>query len=215
MVTLFCMAKEEVSKKSLGEDPYFYIKTDAGNEEIKIFHGENDEYYVFLPSYTELEQVNVELTPDMKIMLGDILVSTGMDCEKFELGKAYEYVVNEQLIGTLMFCQSANIATVHIDTATGSMEHIHDNKEYEEDVTVTVYTTVGGIDCLNIDGKMKGRGNSTWNYDKKPYALNFLNATDVLGMGAATKWVLLANAREENNLNNKMMFDLASEVGWV
>ncbi len=41
--------------------------------------------------------------------------------------------------------------------------------------------------------RIKGRGNATWIYPKKPYKLKLDNKADILGMGADKDWVLLAN----------------------
>ena len=61
---------------------------------------------------------------------------------------------------------------------------------------------------------IRGRGNSTWAYfDKKPYKLKFQTKVDLFGMGAAKKWVLLANALDESMLRNYLAFSLADELG--
>ncbi|MEO9023099.1 MAG: CotH kinase family protein [Ginsengibacter sp.] len=41
--------------------------------------------------------------------------------------------------------------------------------------------------------KIKGRGNSTWNYPKKPYRLKLDAAASLLGLPADKDWILLAN----------------------
>ena len=59
---------------------------------------------------------------------------------------------------------------------------------------------------------IKGRGNSTWFSNKRPYSLKLSAESDLLGMGQASKWVLLANSQDPTNLNNKLVMDLASRV---
>ncbi len=41
--------------------------------------------------------------------------------------------------------------------------------------------------------RMKGRGNATWSYEKKPYKLKLDKKESVMGMEEAKDWVLLAN----------------------
>lgn len=60
---------------------------------------------------------------------------------------------------------------------------------------------------------VRGRGNSTWHeFAKKPYKLKFDEKVDLFGMGAAKKWVLLANALDETMLRNALAFSLATAL---
>lgn len=213
LLTFFCLVKEITSTKSSEALPRFYIETDAGDEYISIFQTEDEKYYVFLPSYADIKQLKVLLPPEKQVFLGDMKLSDGMTCSVFEVQTGYDFAMDEQILGELWFYQSANISTMHINTATGSMKYIHDSREYEEDVSITVYTAEGNVECLRINGQLKGRGNSTWNYEKRPYTITFPNGENLLGMGESMKWILLANAREEECLNNKIAFDLASRTG--
>ena len=63
------------------------------------------------------------------------------------------------------------------------------------------------------DLQIKGRGNSTWLADKKPYQIKFDSKVDLFGLGKAKKWVLLANAYHPSLLRNDISFKLASALG--
>lgn len=63
------------------------------------------------------------------------------------------------------------------------------------------------------DVEVKGRGNSTWGQEKKPYQLSFSRGVDLLGLGKAKKWVLLANALDASYLRNDIALTLAEMVG--
>jgi len=57
--------------------------------------------------------------------------------------------------------------------------------------------------------EMKGRGNSTWAYPKKPYQIKFdVNAELVSGAGAAKTWVLLANYLDASLIRNELSYNL-------
>ncbi|MCL4102586.1 CotH kinase family protein [Fibrobacter sp. HC4] len=58
---------------------------------------------------------------------------------------------------------------------------------------------------------IRGRGNTTWGYPKKPYAIKFNKKIEFLGMPKAKKWVLLANYRDRTLIRNALAFKL-SEV---
>ena len=61
--------------------------------------------------------------------------------------------------------------------------------------------------------KIKGRGNYTWKWPKKPYALKFDKKTQVLGMPEHKRWILLANWRDRTLLRNDAAFWLSRATG--
>ncbi len=60
--------------------------------------------------------------------------------------------------------------------------------------------------------KMHGHGNTSWQEDKKSYNIKFKKNTDLLGMGAAKSWILLANAGDYSLLRNEVFLDLARDM---
>ena len=50
------------------------------------------------------------------------------------------------------------------------------------------------------DVEIKGHGNSTRNWPKSPLQIKFANKINLLGMGKARKWILLANFFDKSNL---------------
>ncbi|MBN3491160.1 CotH kinase family protein [Acholeplasma equirhinis] len=51
---------------------------------------------------------------------------------------------------------------------------------------------------------IKGRGNSSWDYPKKPYRIKFEEKTSILGMAAARDYVLLSEFGDKSLLRNYM-----------
>ena len=60
--------------------------------------------------------------------------------------------------------------------------------------------------------QIKGRGNATWKYDKRPYALRLLEKKQVLGMPKHKRWVLLANWKDRTLLRNDAAFWLSRQT---
>lgn len=84
----------------------------------------------------------------------------------------------------------------------------------------------GSMLLINADGtvvysggltQIKGRGNSTWLSDKKPYQIKLSEKTDLLQTGAednaAKTWVLLANYSDRTVMRNTLIYDLGLELG--
>ena len=68
---------------------------------------------------------------------------------------------------------------------------------------------------VDFEGTMsiRGRGNSTWNYPKKPYAVKLDSKAKVLGMPKHKRWVLLANWKDRTLLRNDAAFWLSRQTG--
>ncbi|WP_110182482.1 CotH kinase family protein [Nocardioides solisilvae] len=60
----------------------------------------------------------------------------------------------------------------------------------------------------SYDVEIKGRGNSTWKWPKKPYKVKFSEPAGLLGMPAHDEWVLLANYADRSALRNHLAFQL-------
>ena len=70
-------------------------------------------------------------------------------------------------------------------------------------------------DAAMYDGviKIKGRGNTSWNWPKKPYRIKLDKKTDLFGMGKNKNWVLLANYLDESLLRNTTASQISKELG--
>ncbi len=61
--------------------------------------------------------------------------------------------------------------------------------------------------------RVRGRGNTTWDYAKKPYRLRLDEPADILGMGMDRDWVLLADYIDPTGLRNALAFELGRRLG--
>ena len=63
-------------------------------------------------------------------------------------------------------------------------------------------------------GRIRGRGNSTWEwYDKKPYKIKLDSKSKLLGLEKAKNWNLLANYRDVTDMMNVVAFETARYMG--
>ena len=75
----------------------------------------------------------------------------------------------------------------------------------------------GGHEAFLKDVEIRGRGNSTWNFPKKPFQIRFESKEEVLGMPKDKKWVFLANYTDKSMLRNELGFALGelSTLEWT
>ena len=73
----------------------------------------------------------------------------------------------------------------------------------------------GGTKILEAgDAQMKGRGNGSWTFPKKPFQIKFNKKTNVLDAPAkAKKWTLINNYGDRTLMRNKVAFEMSRVVG--
>ena len=64
-------------------------------------------------------------------------------------------------------------------------------------------------DFEEFNCQVKGRGNTTWGWPKKPYAIKLAKKKEVLGMAKHKRWVLLANIIDKSMIRNSVAFMIA------
>ena len=142
--------------------------------------------------------------------------SGGIGEQSYDIERRYPYHFawgEEEKEGTLVFMQSANIGAVYIETESGSMEQIDQDKEHLEGGLILVKDSEGNTYYGGLLNSIKSRGNSTWQTDKKSYAVKLSKAADLFEMGEGRNWILLSNVYDGNKLQNKLCFEMAADWG--
>lgn len=192
------------------------VSMDGKTEKITCWQKQGTEHILFLPSCADLSQVRFFTNTDAAVYLNGKQVADGEPFETLQLnipypltyenrGKLHEF--------TLTILQSDHLPAMYIDVVSESMAYIHESRDHQEPGTIRTYSPEGVLDYEGNVEALKGRGSSTWNWAKKPYNLTLSQSGDLLGMGEAQRWILLANAMDDSNLRNKLIYDLAKKAG--
>ena len=196
-------------------DPVALVLTSAGEEQaITCWKNEAGEYYLFLPSYTDLASAKLRCYAE-DVRIDGRPVSNGMSCEELAADTSYgfSFLSEDGEVHTqLTITQSADLPALYIDTGSGNMDHIHGKKGNMETGRMRLYLPDGELSCAGELEEIKGRGND-WLIPKKSYSLRLVSGMDLLGMGQAEKWILQANAFDASNLRNKLVYDFAGTAG--
>ncbi|MBQ3964837.1 MAG: CotH kinase family protein, partial [Firmicutes bacterium] len=67
------------------------------------------------------------------------------------------------------------------------------------------------VEGLSLD--IRGRGNTSWWADKKPYKIKLDKKAKILGMGKNKHWALIANAYDPSLMRNRITYWLGKELG--
>lgn len=97
-----------------------------------------------------------------------------------------------------------------IDIKTGGVE-ITSTDEYVE--TSVIISNCTDNYRLEARGKIRGRGHSSWELDKKPYKLKFDDKQSPFGFPANRDWALLAEVYDRSMLRTAYMCELSKAAG--
>lgn len=115
--------------------------------------------------------------------------------------------LNEQ---TLSYPQITNLPTIYLET-DGKFDFV-DKKNYA--ISKIVVSKDNKVQIF--DGKVRGRGNSTWDFmEKKPFRIKFDKKQTFLNLPAKAKdWTLIAVAVDKTFLRNGLAFEMSKILGF-
>ncbi len=99
------------------------------------------------------------------------------------------------------------IPTISIDTESGldiasKEDYVPASIRIDTEGVNGWYLPEGFASLESASVEIRGRGNSTWEWEKKPYKLKFAEKTEVLGMAEGKKWILLSNYADYSLIRN-------------
>ena len=120
------------------------------------------------------------------------------------------------------------VVYLHIDESKGTIEAMNSDPKHSTYCYGTMDFTLPSSDFkyvdldtelqeyTDLDMQIKGRGNTTWTKDKKPYKIKLDKKTDLLGLGPDEKnkhWVLIANAMDPTLIRDRLTGYIGENVG--
>lgn len=187
------------------------ITADPTRSKVDWYYKDN-KYYLFVPSTADLSALTLYHDFADGVIIDGTAVPNGGTIGSLKNGGEYTLKAGNNTY-TLCIMKANNTPSMFIITASGSLDKIHADKDYKETGTMILVQPDGTVEYDGNLTTIKGRGNTTWNLNKKPYNIKLSVATDLLGMGKSKHWTLLANAQEPTQMRNKLAYDLADTVG--
>ncbi len=193
---------------------YFAVESVMGEDitpTVEWFKAADENYYLFIPS-----SINTLICRVSFVANGDITI----DGEKVTNNSIISLANKSQITVTcenkqyiVKIIEESSLASVFITTESGSLDAIHADKEYKEAGYIQVISEDGNT--IQYDGDLeyiKGRGNSTWKMEKKPYNIKLDKKTDLFGMGKSKKWSLIANHSDTSLMRNSIIYSVSGQV---
>lgn len=162
---------------------------------------------VFLPSYCNEIRLRQENGQDVLI--------DGAHPETIDYENVHNIRIsqgeNTLFDGNIVFYHSANIYSMFVELdSVESAEEI--GREYTK-ASIHVLDPDGQIDYSAPKVNIKGRGNSTFELNKRAYALKLGSEDSIADLPESKKYVLLSNGYEASKILNKLVFTILDRVG--
>lgn len=114
----------------------------------------------------------------------------------------------EEIISNVISVACTGLPVVYIKTENNTP--IVSKEEWLENATISIYDSNNPEWCFDeVLTNIRGRGNTTWELPKKPYALKLYKKQKILGMPSHKRWVLIANYLDNSFIKNEMAFYLS------
>lgn len=169
-------------------------------------------YYMFMPSDFSLDSPTVYFTATADVYCDGEPLENGKPTSAFRNGGEITLVAGKKSYD-IIFMTSSKLPTIYINTPDGGLDRIHADKSHKESgCTMLAVDENGKVDYNSTLDYMKGRGNTTWERDKKPYNIKLDTKSKLFGMSKAKKWCLLAHSLDNTYMRNNVAYSVAAKL---
>lgn len=175
-------------------------------DKIQILLSEDVDPGALIPSFT---------SGTGELYLGDTVQKSGVTVTDF--GSQFEYTLRswDGLERTY------TVDAIVLDELRNVVPHFHITTDSGDPITsktdrVPATLTVEGFqeyEDIVTDMEIRGRGNTSWTWPKKPYQLKLDSKLDLLGLPRGKKWILLSNWGEKSLMGNAIAMKLGRLLG--
>ncbi len=118
-----------------------------------------------------------------------------------------ELTYDNKVSATLTVANKTRMPAVYVTCSTPISGH---TKEDWQPATIRI--DGGNIlpDLAEMETEIRGRGNTTWGWKKKPFALKLSKKQEVLGMPKHKRWCLIANHMDRTHMRNRVAYYLGA-----
>lgn len=190
----------------------------------------NGSYTFYLPKGSDLTSLELSCTlgSGYTLKVNDRTINssckfTASASDKGELEAIFTDPSGKTQVQKYRFvCSSANVLYLQIDESKGSINAMnHDIAHNTYCYGSLAYISENRSQSFESYFSLKGRGNATWEDEKKGYAIKLYTSdaydkklkVDIEGMGSSASWSLVANHRDRTLIRNALAYTLTKKLG--
>lgn len=180
-----------VQDASLGMAAIAEIQTKDSLITINAFGADSENYYLFLPSYAKGKLLVVNRDSLFFIGVVESGMSVAIDAEH-----------------TLTILTGSEMPSVFL-TLKNDFSYISSNQSHSDSGRAVIVDVNGENMYVGSLEKIKGRGNTSWEQEKKPFNITLESAASLTGTGALTSEFSLVTSRDLSFLKNRISNEMA------
>lgn len=199
----------------------FNTEKNSTIKEVAIGKILNNKITIVIPYGASLEKLiaTIDYT-GASLKIGNLEQVSGVTINDFSKPVVYTVIAEDGTISeytVTVYNDLPRIPSIYINTVGGAP--ILDKENYVSS-TIKVEDLdryYSNIEIFNSTTGIRGRGNSTWGMDKKPYRLKLDSKAKLLGMSNDKDWALLANHTDKTLLRNITAFEISriADMDWT
>ena len=173
--------------------------------------------YFFMPTCTKPDSIEIYNAYSTQSTINGVTIdANSIAVVPYKEGVEYSVSANNKTYKVKFMISSAEAAMFinNPDSFDGKdlWTYLTDDKSNYTSATCATLDDEGNLDPTGIK-KIKGRGNTSWNADKKGFNLNFDSAISLDGMKKCKKFSIISNFQDASLARNRLLYDLADEIG--
>ena len=182
------------------------------SENVNLWYEAKDTRYFFLPSYFDPDSLRLTVTGADSVLIDGTEYRSG-DPISLPTDRKLKVTGSGFAPFSLVTMRSANLPALFVETESGSMAYVHEKKGNREAGTLLAVGADGTVEYRDELKYIKGRGNSTFDYPKKPYQVKLKTGAPLCGLPKNRTFILLANYIDRSEIRNTIAFDVARYSG--
>lgn len=171
---------------------------------IKAEMIDSSTFYVKLPYGTDCRSLEAEFNSNSEVSVDGQTSPTDINLSN---PLSLTAIIGTDSVRYTLIAYYSNLPIVYINTPAP----IESKDDWVKKCTIRIANAgEGNVQFEKV--QMKGRGNTTWSFPKKPYAIKLDKKSEVLGMAKHKRWCLLANWLDRTNIRNDVMLEIGNRL---
>ncbi len=173
--------------------------------------------YFFMPTATNADSVEIYNSYTTDATVNGTTIKSGETATVNYVENAEHNATIDNKSYKFVIMRSSAEAAVFINNPSSFdgknlWDYLTEDKSNDASATSAVLDDKGNIDNTSIK-KIKGRGNTSWDADKKGFNITYTDAIKVGSMQKCKKFSIISNFQDASLTRNRLLYDLADEIG--
>ena len=198
---------------------------DENSNILWMYDTDTKEYNLYLPKLADRSNLTINVDYSVPEKEASVYDENNIKLGTLKSGEANNYFTNDKIIlkfddentetYTINVLQSTLPSVfLNIDGGDAALNEINADKNHDIGYpgTAVINDSANKTKTATFK-KMKGRGNYTWTYSKRPYQVSFDEKISMLGMPKSKKWLFITNYTDGSLTRSAMFYKLTQELG--